>query len=59
MNLPALLTTAEVCRYLRLHRNTVNRLVARGELRAVQVCARGDKRFRREDIEAYLEALRG
>lgn len=52
-----LLTAREVARYLAVHTNTVKRLAKRGELKSYRVSTRGDFRFRREDIEAYLEAL--
>lgn len=56
--LERMLTTREVAEWLHLHRNTVERLVHRGELRAVRICRRGDYRFRLGDIEAYLRSVR-
>ncbi len=46
-------TVAEVAAEWGVHRNTIHRLVARGDLRAVRVGRR--LRFRPEDVRAYLE----
>jgi excisionase family DNA binding protein len=50
-----MLTAAEVARLLHLHVNTVKRLGDRGELPFYRVCKRGDRRYRREDVEQFLE----
>lgn len=50
---PALLTSEDVSRILGVHRNTVRRLVRRGQLRAIHVGRL--PRFRPEDLDAYLE----
>ena len=49
-----LLTAAEVAEMLHLHVNTVKRLGDRGELPFYRVCKRGDRRFRLEDVMAFL-----
>lgn len=53
-----MLTAAEVARLLHLHVNTVKRLGDRGELPFYRVCKRGDRRYRREDVEHFLESSR-
>lgn len=52
-----LMTTSEVAEHLYLHVNTVKRLGDRGELKFIRVCRRGDRRYRREDVAAYLAAM--
>lgn len=52
-----MLTTAEVAEMLHLHVNTVKRLADRGELKFVRVTRRGDRRYRPEDVEAYLREM--
>ena len=49
-----LLTATEVAEMLHLHVNTVKRLGDRGELPFYRVCKRGDRRFRLEDVLAFL-----
>ncbi len=49
-----LLTATEVAEMLHLHVNTVKRLGDRGELPFFRVCRRGDRRFRLEDVMAFL-----
>ncbi len=49
-----LLTASEVAEMLHLHVNTVKRLGDRGELPFFRVCRRGDRRFRLEDVVAFL-----
>jgi excisionase family DNA binding protein len=49
-----LLTASEVAEMLHLHVNTVKRLGDRGELPFFRVCSRGDRRFRLDDIMAFL-----
>ena len=49
-----LLTASEVAEMLNLHVNTVKRLGDRGELPFFRVCSRGDRRFRLEDVMAFL-----
>jgi len=53
-----LLTVREVADLLRLHKNTVDRMLLRGELPYFRVTPRGDKRLRPEDIEAFLAERR-
>lgn len=49
-----LLTASEVAEMLHLHVNTVKRLGDRGELPFYRVCRRGDRRFRLDDVLAFL-----
>jgi excisionase family DNA binding protein len=49
-----MLTASEVAHVLHLHVNTVKRLGDRGELPFYRVCKRGDRRFRLQDVEAFL-----
>lgn len=48
-----LLTTKEVMRFLSVSRTTLWRMVKDGELPAFRIG--GDLRYKREDIDAYLE----
>ena len=68
MNVPArmaqtphirsLVTTAEVAAMLHVHANTVKHLGDRGDLLFFRVCARGDRRYRLEDVLAMLQLRR-
>jgi excisionase family DNA binding protein len=49
-----IMTVEEVAAYLRLHKQTVMRLAARGELPGVKVA--NQWRFKRANIEATLDA---
>ena len=53
-DLGPMLTASEVAELLHLHVNTVKRLGDRGELPFYRVCKRGDRRFRLEDVMAFL-----
>jgi excisionase family DNA binding protein len=53
-----MLTASEVAEMLHLHVNTVKRLGDRGELPFYRVCKRGDRRFRLEDVMAFLDKNR-
>ena len=50
-----MLTASEVAEMLHLHVNTVKRLGDRGELPFYRVCKRGDRRFRYDDVIAFLQ----
>jgi len=54
---PSMLTVREVSRLLNIHTNTVRRWGDRGILRAYRITNRGDRRFKREDIEDLLTQL--
>ncbi|APV44630.1 DNA binding domain-containing protein, excisionase family [Dehalogenimonas formicexedens] len=49
-----MLTTSEVASILNVHINTVRRWSNQGNLKAYQLGPRGDRRFRREDIDEFL-----
>ncbi|MFC2022604.1 helix-turn-helix domain-containing protein [Chloroflexota bacterium] len=51
---PPLLTTDEVAHLLHIDINTVRRWTNRGVLKAYRIGSRGDRRFRRADIDAFL-----
>lgn len=50
-----MLTTSEVASIIGVHTNTVRRWSGRGVLRTYRIGSRGDRRFRREDIESFIE----
>jgi excisionase family DNA binding protein len=49
-----MLTTSDVARLLNVHINTVRRWSNQGTLKTYRIGARGDRRFRREDIVSFL-----
>jgi excisionase family DNA binding protein len=49
-----LLTVREVARLLNIHINTVRRWSNQGVLKAYRIGPRGDRRFKREDINILL-----
>lgn len=53
-----MLTVDAVSKLLNVHPNTVRRWEASGVLRGFRIGPRGDRRFRRDDIERYLELAR-
>ncbi len=54
-----MLTTGEASRILYVHCNTLRRWTERGLIAAYRVGPRGDRRYRREDVDALLlEQLR-
>ena len=56
MSYEALMDTAEVARYLKMHAKTIVSMVERGELKAYKVGRHW--RYRKSDIDAYLEHRR-
>ncbi|MBA7705959.1 hypothetical protein ES703_114801 [subsurface metagenome] len=52
---PSMLTAREVAVLLNVHINTVRRWGNRGILKAYRISSRGDRRFRREDIDNFLQ----
>jgi excisionase family DNA binding protein len=52
-----LLTIKQVSDLLNIHSNTLRRWCEEGKIPAVRISARGDRRFRREDIQRYLDKL--
>jgi excisionase family DNA binding protein len=49
-----MLTVKDVARFLNIHTNTVRRWSDNNVLKAYRITPRGDRRFRREDIERLL-----
>jgi excisionase family DNA binding protein len=54
-----MLRVGEVASLLGLHANTVRRWEDKGVLRAYRFGTRGDRRFRREDIDSFLAGGQG
>ena len=54
-----MLTTSDVARLLNVHINTVRRWSNQGTLKTYRIGARGDRRFRREDIANFLSPETG
>jgi excisionase family DNA binding protein len=52
-----MLTVREVARLLHVHPNTLRRWSKNGRIRAYQINARGDRRFKREEIARFLAEL--
>jgi excisionase family DNA binding protein len=49
-----MLTVKDVARYLNVHANTVRRWSDSNILKAYRITPRGDRRFRKEDIDRFL-----
>ena len=49
-----MLTVKDVARFLNIHTNTVRRWSDNNVLKAYRITPRGDRRFRKEDIERFL-----
>lgn len=54
-----LLTLREVARLLHVHPNTLRRWSNDGRIRAYRITARGDRRFKREEVVRFLAELNG
>ena len=54
VTLPKLLTINQAAEILNVHAETLRRWGRQGKLTAIRVNDRGDRRYRQEDIEAYL-----
>ena len=55
-NIDPMLTTSEVARILNLHINTIRRWSNQGILKAYRIGSRGDRRFKREDIDEFFSS---
>ena len=53
-DIDGMLTINDVARLLNVHINTVRRWSNQGALKSYRIGSRGDRRFRREDIESFL-----
>jgi excisionase family DNA binding protein len=49
-----MLTTGEACQVLSIHSNTLRRWSAQGIITAYRIGPRGDRRFRREDVDTLI-----
>jgi len=49
-----MLTTGEACKILYVHCNTLRRWTERGLISAYRIGPRGDRRYKREDVDALL-----
>ena len=49
-----MLTTSDVARILNVHINTVRRWSNQGVLKSYRIGSRGDRRFRKEDIDNFF-----
>jgi excisionase family DNA binding protein len=52
-----MLTVREVARLLHIHPNTLRRWSNDGRIKAYRITARGDRRFKREEIAHFLSEL--
>ena len=52
-----MLTTTDVAQLLGLHVNTVRRWNAKGILKSYRIGSRGDRRFKREDVDDFLKGV--
>ncbi len=50
-----MLRTGDVAQLLGIHTNTVRRWSEKGALKSYRIGSRGDRRFRREDMDGFLE----
>lgn len=50
----AMLTISEVAHLLNVHINTVRRWSNQGLLKSYRIGSRGDRRFKKDDIEKFL-----
>ena len=52
-----MLTLREVARLLHVHPNTLRRWSNDGRIKAYRITARGDRRFKREEVARFLAQL--
>ncbi|UCG54220.1 MAG: helix-turn-helix domain-containing protein [Dehalococcoidia bacterium] len=53
-DLDPMLTTSDVARILSVHINTVRRWSNQGVLKSYRIGSRGDRRYRKEDIDDFF-----
>ena len=51
-----MLTTSDVARILNVHINTVRRWSNQGTLKSYRIGSRGDRRFRKDDVDALFSS---
>ena len=54
-----LMTVPQVAKLLNIHANTLRRWSDKGLIKSCRVGPRGDRRFRRDDIEQFLSEFNG
>ncbi len=54
-SLPGLLTITEVSKILKVHTNTLRKWDKKGILKAVRFGQRGDRRYKKENIEKLIK----
>jgi len=57
IELPQLLTIQQVSKMLNVHSETLRRWDKKGRLKAIRVGSRGDRRYRKEEIEKYKNLI--
>ncbi len=53
-DIDSMLTTSEVARILNVHINTIRRWSNQGILKAYRIGSRGDRRFKKADIDEFF-----
>lgn len=53
-DIESMLTSSEVARILSVHINTVRRWSNQGILKSYRIGSRGDRRFKKEDIDSFF-----
>ena len=56
-HLSDMLTVREVAKLLHIHPNTLRRWSNSGRIKAYRITARGDRRYKREEINRFLAGL--
>lgn len=55
-NMPELLTLKEACKILKVHPNTLRQWDKKGILKAIRFGQRGDRRYKKEDIDKLISS---
>lgn len=54
LNAKLMLSTSEAAKLIGVHNNTLRRWAKKGVIKSYLICDRGDRRFKREDIDSFL-----